>query len=544
MNGIPSDRPNQAPPVSLSQLREALAFITDQYGELAEGGKNVLIWLWEAIQGDFNENRSGGQIVFDAAISMIPGVDQVCDVRDLIANCKQIYEDSRNTWAWVGLALTLVGLIPTLGSLVKGVLKIFFLFVRRYGLSQLAEAVDDAMTWVITLLRKREVQRYLRGLRWDLLFRELARQVRAVRGMVTPRALLVAFDRGIALMNNLLGQLRQVPVIGPQAQATVDMVVAVRRQAEQYMARALRPVHEILDAIILRLELEDLMQRRGIVNARNVHFRGQLPARSAVRLMRDANPPPPWLSVGSPGRFAGLDPESRQIKEMMDAAEQGGWARLSEGEIKSFARGLRADTLRGPMKLYRVVSPGNQAAGSDWVTEEVWRQLNASADPKTAWRKHLAVWPDWNANGQFVVYELKAGEELKVWRGPAASQTKDPASGLEERYLEGGYEQIKFDSTQVRDARGRAIGQRDTIRYDLIDPKTGRMTPTSLSYDEYRALSSAEQERYQPLRVNINHSAIHGPFDTGWGYTDFDSQMLDTRLGLPNLPGQISQIKR
>ena len=90
------DRPNEAAPVSVQQLREALGFITEQYNNVVDGGKNVFVWLWEALQGDFNQQRSTGQVVFDTVVSMIPGVDQVCDVRDIIANCKQIDEDKSN----------------------------------------------------------------------------------------------------------------------------------------------------------------------------------------------------------------------------------------------------------------------------------------------------------------------------------------------------------------------------------------------------------------------------------------------------------------
>jgi hypothetical protein len=34
--------------------------------------KTVFEWLWQAVQGDFDDNRSTGQIAFDTAISMIP----------------------------------------------------------------------------------------------------------------------------------------------------------------------------------------------------------------------------------------------------------------------------------------------------------------------------------------------------------------------------------------------------------------------------------------------------------------------------------------
>ena len=287
-----ADLPNQAAPVSLQQLREALAFISEQYKSAEDGGKNVFVWLWESIQGDFNQERTTGQIVFDTAISMIPGVDQVCDVRDIIANCKQINDDKSNSWAWIALVLTLIGLIPTLGSLLKGVLKIFFLFIRRFGLNHLVRAVDEAMSWVITLLRRREVAKYWKAMRWDRVFHELANQTRVVRGLVTKAQLLKAFDRAVLLMRKLLGKVADIPLVGRRAQETIDLVVGIRKIADNYIGQVLAPVQHILDAIIKRLEFEDLVQRRGIVNAGNFHFTGTLPEAHAVSLMRRVDPSP------------------------------------------------------------------------------------------------------------------------------------------------------------------------------------------------------------------------------------------------------------
>lgn len=543
MNAPSGDLPNQAAPVTLQQLREALAFITEKYDQMVDGGKNVFVWLWEAIQGDFNQNRSTGQIVFDTAISIIPGVDQVCDVRDIVANCKQINEDKSNTWAWVALVLTLIGLFPSLGSLVKGVLKIFFLFVRRMGGNHIVKAVDEAMTWVITFLRRREVMRYWKQLRWDRLFHELAQQVRQVRGLVNTGMLLRAFDRAIGLMRNLLDHVTGLPIIGNSARATIEMVASIRRIADQHIGQALKPVQDVLDAIIRRLEIEDLVQRRGILDTGNIHFTGGLPQTRAVTLM-GKEPPPAWLSEGKPTKNFPLDAD--EWRTIVDREATKGYPNLSNAEIKSFAEGMRTDVLKGPKKLYRIVSPGNLAASADWMTEETFNALKRSSTPKTDWRKQLAVWPDWNPNGQFVIYELKAGEELKVWRGPAAAQTRDPKV-LPNRYLEGGYEQIKFPSATVFDAQGNAMKNADgsvqtmpdSSRYHRIDPATGTLTPTDLTYPQWKALPEEQQSTFQMLRTEINHPKILGPFDTKWGYTDFDEQLHDVKLGLPNLPGQV-----
>ena len=131
--------------INTTQLRDALAWATNDKEIGSEPSTNPFVWFWEAVEGDFNENRSTAQILVDAGISMIPLVDQVCDVRDLVANCRKLSRDSRDSWAWVALALTLVGLFPSLGSLVKGVLKIFFGFIRHSGGTAVGKAVDGAI---------------------------------------------------------------------------------------------------------------------------------------------------------------------------------------------------------------------------------------------------------------------------------------------------------------------------------------------------------------------------------------------------------------
>ena len=297
----PSSPPE--PTVPADNMRVALAYITGAPEKLFDASVDTALWVWEAIQGDFNQDRSTGQIAFDAAVSMVPLVDQICDMRDLVANCRELQKDHSNTWAWVGLCLTLIGLFPVLGSLVKGVLKIFFLFIRRSGGHAVEQAVDEAMTWVITLLRKKEVVKYWRGMKWGQVFQTLADAIKKVRNQIDVLRLLHAFDRGIALLNTLLGKVKYVPGAAAKAEQTLNMVKAVRLQANAHIGKALQPIRDALDIVIRRLEMEDLMQHRAILNTVNVHFHGGLPEARAVKLMRDAKPLPGWLSRGSFGRW-------------------------------------------------------------------------------------------------------------------------------------------------------------------------------------------------------------------------------------------------
>jgi hypothetical protein len=519
---------------SEAEVRRALAWETDHN---ASPEKNVWEWLWEAIQGDFNDNRSTGQIAFDAGISMIPVVDQICDVRDIIANCKgiaQSEEKDDNSWKWVALVLTLIGLFPSLGSLVKGVLKIFFAFVRRVGLNHVLKATDNAMTWVVTFLRKREVQQELRRLKVDEVFSWLAKEIKAVGGKVNTAALLAAFDRAIKTMKGLLEKVTWLPGgIGKKAQAAIDQVQSIRKLADKHIGDAIKPVQDILDRIIRRLEMESLVQRSGILNVSNVHFRGTLPEAQAVALMRRAEPLPAWMSKGRSGKWAQLDPSKTPIKTMVEAAVKRDWPPLTVDNIKSFHK-LSADVIKGPAKLYRVGSPSSGAMGDCWVSEEVFQKIMKSPDPKTAWRKYLAVWPDWNANGQFVTYELKKGEELKVWRGEASSQVKGDSPDLNFN-LEGGWEQIIFKPTKTNGA------QYDTMKMYQRTGNSAELKPMPITFAEYRNLPPSKKHAYEVIRDEIKDPRIHGPFDTKWGSTDFDVQLQKAKIGLPALPGQVTK---
>lgn len=75
-------------------------------------------WLWGVIAGNFDDRpQSTSQIIVAGVISMIPGIDQVMDVRDLVGSLfKMSPESGRTDDNVLELAFTLVGLVPTVGS--------------------------------------------------------------------------------------------------------------------------------------------------------------------------------------------------------------------------------------------------------------------------------------------------------------------------------------------------------------------------------------------------------------------------------------------
>ena len=64
-------------------------FIKEKAQQISDAASASLEWIWEALQGDFNEDMSAGQIAANALLGLIPIVDQVLDCRDLVANCNK-----------------------------------------------------------------------------------------------------------------------------------------------------------------------------------------------------------------------------------------------------------------------------------------------------------------------------------------------------------------------------------------------------------------------------------------------------------------------
>ncbi len=532
---------------NMTMVRDALAWFTNTKSPDSEPSKDVWVWFWEAIQGDFNEDRSTGQIVTDAGISMIPLVDQVCDARDLIANCKKLYADPKDTWAWVALALTLIGLFPTLGSLVKGVLKIFFAYVRRMGPDDIVKAVDAGMTLVVTFLRRRDVQEYLRIQKIDEVFKWLATEIRNVRAKISVAALTAAFDNAIKVLDGLAAKVRLVPILGNSVKNSLQQMRELRLLADKQLALALKPILDVVDTIILRLEREAILRNHGIVDVTNIHFRGALPESQAIALMRAKKPS--WLSrKGDKEYTEALLNDYRKLVDIHSAKFDNlgnpipidrQYPYLSDRNIKSF-HNLRMDRIIGPGRLYRILAPNSRGMSDCWVSKEVFEQLQNSKNPKEAWRRYLAVWPDWNVNGQFVIYDIRPGETLNVWRGITSSQKKPT---LVDHHLEGGWEQVLFNIE-----RGSAAAD-DVVYYKL---KKGKETTLgkemSQAEVDAKTINMSQKQKdqffqdYLSIRKNINHPNISGPFETGWGYNEFDGQGLANRIGLPDFPGQISKL--
>jgi len=365
----------------------------------------------------------------------------------------------------------------------------------------------------------------------DDVFAWLAKQITQVKEKTNPGALLRAFDKGISTTRALVTKVEDIPRVGPKAKAALDTIVWVRAKADDGLKKACDPIKEILDAIIMRLGKESLRSRHGIVDVKNVHYRGALPEAAAVTMMRTRNPKPSWLSTGNNFSFP---PQIADVERLRVETEvSNGWPPLTNDNIESFHK-MANVVIKGPARLFRIISPNSRAMSDCWISEKVFNEIQNSPDPRAAWRKFLAVWPDWNGNGQFVIYDIKPGETLKAWQGPAAAQTKNT---LPDYHLEGGGEQIIFKIN-------RSDPRNDTTRFYKIGNNKEKTLGEPIERSAYDKLSSPDKENYLEIRESINHPNISGPFDTGWKQTDFDGNDVHQRIGLPSLPGQITAINR
>jgi hypothetical protein len=202
---------------------------------------DILDWFWGVLQGDFNEDPSLSQTIVGSIITAIPIVDQIADVRDVIANLHKLSKDDEDFWSWVALAITLIGLIPIVGSLLKGVFKTVVQFIRRGG-----KHADQALETILAMIRgagKGDPVRWLRSLPVD----QYARQATKHFNEITEKIILGLSDvRHMWLARRVLGD-------------KVEKLKLVEQQIQKLKALGKDKIPEAMR--FLKKELDTLLDR-------------------------------------------------------------------------------------------------------------------------------------------------------------------------------------------------------------------------------------------------------------------------------------------
>ncbi|MCC2972912.1 hypothetical protein [Massilia sp. IC2-476] len=434
-------------------FENALAwFASAPAGWLESGRKNLESasqWIWEVLQGDFNDNASTAQVATGTIISMIPFVDQICDVRDLVANCRKINQEPNSSWPWISLVLTLIGLFPAIGSLVKGCLKVMFATLRKgASATGIAPRLDIYVGASISQLNKffarPEVAKVLVALKWDNPYRTLAKELSRVAEKVNVTALKSALNEAVGAAHSMLRLVQRWGNAGisKKAQELINNVESVRRGADRHLANALAPIKEYLLCTARRLEVDADMAHRAYLNSVNPHAFKKLSSPTEEIEAFQKHGKPGWVSDTGILEYPPLGTAP---------AAKDGWP--STRAVDTFIS-MKASTIPPRTKLYRIVDPTSKDNSICWMREEEFKLLKSKAE----WREKFGVWAHWNANGEYLTYTVPDGPGLNVWEGITASQRLDTSDYV----VKGGATQLVVDPSHLDKAY---IGKRQATKW-------------------------------------------------------------------------------
>ncbi|MDR7015326.1 hypothetical protein [Acinetobacter sp. 3657] len=446
------------------ELQNALAWYAAAPKRLVNSGMQSLEaageWIWVVLQGDFAEDQSTTQIAVGTVISMIPVVDQICDVRDICANCKKIKEDDSNVWAWIGLIITLIGLFPVLGSLFKGIFKILFKMVQKRIYKLAAKAgekidfyqiispqIEIGIAEVKKHIANPKVQKVLKSMNITNVYKEIALNLRTVKGQLNTKNLLKPFDDRIKDLQQLLEYVNRWGGAEMVAKTNALMrdVKEVRSKAAK-MGDFITPVQNMLERTARRFDIEADNAFRATVD-RNNFTRMNKPGEPAEIASIKSNKPD-WVDktrrIPYEAEEAVNVVRKKGFPDLNPTVKAGERHPLKDAYATFATKKIKAVTIPEGEVLYRVVDPTSADNSICWMRKAEFDKLKSKSD----WRRKFAVWANWNSNGEYVTYTVPKGG-LNVWEGPAASQELDKLKGY---VLEGGGKQIVLDPKDLNAA--------------------------------------------------------------------------------------------
>ncbi|PXW80824.1 hypothetical protein BZA02_105318 [Ruegeria sp. P4] len=368
--------------------------VEDEAGWLSRAANAVMSgaeWTWDVAQGDFNEDMSTGQIITNAVVTAVPGIDQVADARDLIANGKALIWDRRYTElvVWVGVFACLIGLVPSLGSLAKGVIKLVWrnagevgkilIYINKAlhktgmkinGYRFLKELADELPGHVGTVTQKFNsfLDSCLRKLpSWGgAQLRESIEHVRSMANSMFPR---VADEIQQRLLRGLANFASRAWRVVPGQGIIVRRSMQATRQAYDSWQDTMRRVGFDKTALEAGAEPIDASTARFLVDIE------ELSAKWAEEFLADPNLP-------------------RYLREQAEASPE-----FFRKQLATFGSKPRYETFAPGQSLYRVIDNADGHTGGFW-------SKSMPPDEESVWRARDAVLNDWNEAGAFIRAEL------------------------------------------------------------------------------------------------------------------------------------------
>ncbi|HEY0457638.1 MAG TPA: hypothetical protein VGC97_00720 [Pyrinomonadaceae bacterium] len=313
---------------------------------------SVAKWVGGSLAGDFADDQSFGQIAFGTAVTMIPVVDQVGDIRDVIANLHRlIFRKQYNEFSpWFGLVLSLIGAIPELGSLIKGVVSALWKAIKngakKLPLGRLIKMLNSVGEGnVIRLLR--DILEKIKG-RGGSIAKKIREILDAIKSKLK-KARIVAFGKAEKMIDEILESMREV------YKKTPDMV------------------RDIIGWIVTHL-------KNTIDEATDFVMRGVTRARNGARQLREKFFRKAIQSLEDVATRAGM--KKAHVEQLI--------AHCTQKERMVVVRVSNADSLAHHAKLNHLPKPLDvklKTAKGEGVAEELKGLVMKPKEPMEQWEK-------------------------------------------------------------------------------------------------------------------------------------------------------------
>lgn len=277
----------------------------------------------------------------------------------------------------------------------------------------------------------------------DNVYKTLAVAIRELSAGLSKSKLMKVFDEVLEGARSLLNLVKKYGSTGLAKKAVdlLQMLADVRRAANTKLGEVIKPVQDILGQLARRLDIEADMAHRVRLNHVNPKAFNKLTAHAEEAAFLKNQPK--WVDKrktfkNRPLAKAKKPPSATWTSTTPDPAR--GRHPLDDAH-KTFST-LRAIALPPGTKIYQVVDPTSSDNSICWMSEAEFFKLKSKDD----WRRRLAVWANWNSNGEYITYVVPPGPSLHVWEGVTASQRM----GTSDFYLEGGARQIVVDPAHLQ----------------------------------------------------------------------------------------------